>query len=74
VKVIGNILHTVGSRILVVRCDPAQLPKLYGEVIDRRMKPVGKIIEIFGNVSAPYAAVLCRGQCERLEGEKLFIK
>ncbi|MBP1929288.1 rRNA processing protein Gar1 [Methanolinea mesophila] len=38
------------------------------------MKPVGKIIEIFGNVSAPYAAVLCRGQCERLEGEKLFIK
>jgi len=38
------------------------------------MKPVGKIIEIFGNVSAPYAAVLCRDQCERLEGEKLFIK
>jgi RNA-binding protein len=72
--VIGSVLHTIGERLLVVECDAARLPKLYSEVIDRRMRPVGKIMDVFGNVSTPYAAVLCKGACGTKVGEKLFIK
>jgi RNA-binding protein len=60
--------------MLIVQCDAAQLPRLYGEVIDRRMNPVGKIMDVFGTVSSPYAVVLCRNQCETVVGEKLFAK
>ena len=52
---------------------PANYP-LYSEVTDKRMKPVGKILDLFGNVKAPYAAVLCREKCAVLPNEKLFAK
>jgi len=74
VKSIGLAVHAIGARILVVRCDAAQLPRLYSEVIDRRMKPVGRVVDVFGNVSSPLAAVLCRKPCEVTAGEKLFIR
>ena len=38
------------------------------------MKPVGKIQDLFGNVKAPYAAVLCREKCTVRPNEKLFAK
>lgn len=66
-------MHTVGKRLLILRCDPAQLPKMYTEVVDRRMNSVGKVVDVFGNVAAPYAAVLCRAECRLAAGEKLFI-
>jgi RNA-binding protein len=72
-KTIGTAMHTVGTRILVMRCDPAQLPKLYADVINKRLKPVGKVVEVFGNVAAPYAAVHCSDVCRVACGEKLFI-
>jgi len=46
---------------------------MYIEVVDRKMKPVGKVVDVFGNVAAPYAAVLCRAECRLAAGEKLFI-
>jgi len=42
-------MHTVGTRILVMRCDPAQLPRLYADVLNKRLKPVGKVVEVFGS-------------------------
>jgi RNA-binding protein len=38
------------------------------------MKPVGKILDLFGNVKSPYAAVLCREKCTVLPNEKIFTK
>lgn len=73
-KFVGRAMSTVGSRMLIIQCDAAQLPPLYSEVSDRRMKPVGKIQDLFGNVKAPYAAVLCREKCTVLPNEKLFAK
>jgi RNA-binding protein len=67
-------MSTIGERMLIIQCDAAQLPPLYSEVTDKRMKPVGKIQDLFGNVKAPYAAVLCRERCSILSGEKLFAK
>lgn len=67
-------MSTVGDRMLIIQCDAAQLPALYSEVSDRRMKPVGKIQDLFGNVKAPYAAILCREKCTVQPNDKLFTK
>ncbi|MGB4235628.1 MAG: Gar1/Naf1 family protein [Methanoregulaceae archaeon] len=72
-KAIGNVVHTVGKRLLVIRCNPAQLPRMYSEIVDRRMRPVGKVVDVFGNVATPYAAVLCRAECRVAAAEKLFV-
>ena len=60
--------------MLVIRCDAAQLPGFYSEVTDRRMKTVGTIMDIFGNVKAPYALVLCPKACGIQPDEKVFAK
>lgn len=73
-KVVGRAMGTIGDRMLIIQCDAAQLPPLYSEVSDRKMKPVGKILDLFGNIKAPYAAVLCKGKCTVQPNEKLFTK
>ena len=73
-KVVGRAMSTIGNRLLIIQCDAAQLPPLYSEVTDRRMKPVGKILDLFGNVKAPYAAILCREKCSIRTDEKLFAR
>jgi RNA-binding protein len=67
-------MSTVGSRMLIIQVDAAQLPPLFCEVTDRYMKPVGKILDLFGNIKAPYAAVLCREKCTVQPNEKLFTR
>jgi RNA-binding protein len=65
-------MSTPGSRMLIIQCEAAQLPGLYSEIIDRKMQPVGKIVDIFGNIKKPYATVICRGRCDIKPDEKLF--
>jgi RNA-binding protein len=60
--------------MLIVAVDAAQLPPLYATVVDRRHRTVGRIVDLFGNVKHPYAAVLCRGRCEHPVGEKIFTR
>lgn len=75
VRAIGRVKSKFGDHILIVECDAAKLPRLYSKVLDKRWKPVGKLIDIFGNVTSPYAAVLTNiEEPSRLIGEKLFIK
>lgn len=38
------------------------------------MKPVGRIVDLFGNIAAPYATIVCQNDYRALEGEKLFVK
>ncbi len=73
-RAVGRVLHSFGKNTLIVRVDAAQLPRLYSEVIDRRLKPVGKIVDVFGNVGSPYATVVCRDRCDIAVGEKLFTR
>ena len=53
---------------------PPSSPGLYSEVMDRRTKPVGKIMDVFGNVKSPYALVLSHGPCSVKPGEKVFAR
>ena len=73
-KTVGRIVHVVGRRTLIVAVDAAQLPPLYVTVVDRRHRPVGRVVDLFGNVKRPYAAVLCRDRCEHPVGEKIFTR
>jgi RNA-binding protein len=75
VRAIGRVEHIKGKRMLIVQIDAAKLPKLYSTVVDKRWKPVGTLVEIFGNISKPYAAVICTiPDSTVLVGEKVFIK
>ncbi len=67
-------MSTPGSRMLIIQCEAAQLPGLYSEVIDRKMQPVGKIVDIFGNIKKPYATVICRRRCNTKPDEKVYSK
>jgi len=57
VRLVGRVIHRTGRRLFVIHCDAAQLPRLYSEVTDRRLSPLGRIVDIFGKVEHPYAAV-----------------
>jgi len=74
VKLAGRVKHISGTRTLIIECDPGQLPPLHATVTDRRLKPVGKLVEVFGNIRAPYGLVICKGTCTTIPGEKLFTK
>jgi len=75
VRSIGRVEHLKGKKMLIVRIDAAKLPKLYCTAMDRKWNTIGKLVEIFGSVSAPYAAVICTySDCTPLIGEKIFIK
>jgi len=71
---LGSVLHRSGKRLLLIQCDASKLPRLYSDVLDRRLRPVGKIVDIFGNIERPYAAVICRRECGMEVGEKVFGK
>lgn len=73
-KLLGTTVKICGSRLLIVRCDAARLPRLHGDVFNRRLRPIGRVVDIFGNVSSPYAAVFCRGDHAPHTGEKLYTK
>ena len=57
---------------MLFQCDASKLPRLYSDVVDRRLRAVGKVVDIFGNIEKPYALVLCEGTCRMEIGEKLF--
>ena len=57
---------------MLIQCDASKLPRLYSDVVDRRLRAVGKVVDIFGNIERPYAAVLCEGSCGTEVGEKVF--
>jgi RNA-binding protein len=52
---LGRVLNVTPSRSLVVRTE--QTPRIGLEVIDENLKVVGKVFDVIGPVSSPYAVV-----------------
>ena len=71
-KVIGQVHNICSKNSAVIAIDGGQLPRLHSEVVDLRKKPVGKLVEVFGNIRTPYALVVCKGQWECSVGETLY--
>ena len=52
---LGLVLHLSPSRNMIIRIE--NIPRIGETVVDENLKPVGKVFDILGPVSAPYAAI-----------------
>jgi RNA-binding protein len=52
---LGLILHISPSHNIIVKVE--NTPRIGETVVDDNLKPIGKIFDILGPVSSPYAAV-----------------
>ncbi len=52
---LGLILHMTPSRNIVVKLE--NVPRIGETVVDDNLKPVGKVLDILGPVSSPYATI-----------------
>jgi RNA-binding protein len=48
-------MHISPSNSIIVKTE--KTPRIGEAVVDENLKPVGKVFDIFGPVSAPYAAI-----------------
>ncbi|TXT57029.1 MAG: hypothetical protein BAJATHORv1_20627 [Candidatus Thorarchaeota archaeon] len=52
---LGNVLHVSTRGSLIIRCE--KTPPIGGKVVNKKVEPVGKIIDVFGPVNSPYVAI-----------------
>ena len=52
---LGKVLHVTPSQNVVVKAD--KTPKIGSAVVDENLKTVGKVFDVIGPVSSPYAVV-----------------
>jgi RNA-binding protein len=52
---IGLVLHISPSRNIIAKVEST--PRIGEPVVDENLKQVGKVFDIFGPVSSPYAAI-----------------
>ena len=69
---LGRVQKVTPSENLIVKADVA--PKLGAEVVDENLKVVGKIFDIIGPVSSPYAVVKPSvSDPEKLTNKQLYL-
>ncbi|MGQ9624594.1 MAG: H/ACA ribonucleoprotein complex subunit GAR1 [Candidatus Bathycorpusculaceae bacterium] len=69
---LGRVLHITPSRNIIVRIE--NLPKIGENVVDENLKSIGKVFDILGPISSPYAAVKPTIQeIERLTDKVLYV-
>ncbi len=69
---LGKVLSVTPSQSIVVKLDKA--PKMGAAVIDENLKVVGRIFDVIGPVSSPYAVVKPSVKDpERLVNKQLYV-
>ena len=69
---LGTVLHISQSRNIVTKAESP--PKAGATVVDENLKIVGKVFDMIGPVSLPYALVKpIIGDPEKLVGRKLYV-
>ena len=69
---LGRILNVTPSQNIVVKTE--KTPKIGSTVIDENLKVVGKVFDIIGPVSSPYAIVKPTiKEAERLINKQLYL-
>ncbi|MEM2985353.1 MAG: Gar1/Naf1 family protein [Candidatus Jordarchaeaceae archaeon] len=69
---LGQALHLSSSRNLIIKVE--YIPQIGEIVVDEELKPVGKVFDIFGPVSSPYAAINPTiREPEKLSNKTLYI-
>ena len=72
---VGTVVHLC-QRLAIVPIDADEVPQIGTSVVDQELQRVGRIVDIFGSVSAPYAAVSPTDQetALRLLGERVYAR
>ena len=52
---IGHVLHVSSNKNLIIKAET--LPQIGDKVVDKQLKPVGTVFDMFGPTSSPYLAV-----------------
>jgi RNA-binding protein len=67
-RILGMVLHISSHKNLIIcgnekykNKNSVKLPKINNNVFDRKMKRIGKIIDIFGPINSPYFSVKISG-------------
>jgi len=69
---LGQVFHISPSRNIIIKIEG--LPKIGETVVDENLKPVGKIFDIFGPVSSPYATIKpTTHELEKLTNKTLYV-
>ena len=69
---LGLILHISPSRNIIAKVE--NLPRMGETVVDESLRPVGKVFDIFGPVSAPYVAIKPTiRELEKLKAKMLYV-
>jgi RNA-binding protein len=69
---LGKVLSVTPSRNLVVKTEKA--PKIGSAVVDENLKVIGKVFDVIGPVSSPYAVVRPTiKEPERLSNKQLYL-
>ena len=69
---LGKALHVTPSQNIVVKTD--KTPKIGSAVVDENLKVVGKIFDLIGPVSSPYAVVKpAVKEPEKLTNKQLYL-
>ncbi len=69
---LGLVLHVSPSRNVIVKVEGT--PRIGEAVVDENLKPVGKVFDVFGPVSSPYAAIRpSTREFEKLANKTLYV-
>jgi RNA-binding protein len=69
---LGKVLHVTPSQNIVVKAD--KTPKIGSEVVNENLKIVGKVFDVIGPVSSPYAVVKpAIKEPEKLAAQQLYL-
>ena len=69
---LGKVLHVTPSHNVIVKTD--KTPKIGSTVVNEKLKLVGKIFDVTGPVSSPYAIVKpAIKEPERLTAKQLYL-
>lgn len=70
---LGQVLHVSRSRNIILRIK--NVPKIGATVVDENLKSIGKVVDVFGPVSSPYASVKpAVGGSEKLTDKILYVR
>lgn len=72
-KRIGEVVRTAQG-LAVVRCPDDDHPDIGTEVVDQSLEEIGRVVDVFGPVDRPYAAISPEDEVSLpdLLGEKLY--
>ena len=69
---LGKVLHVTPSQNLVVKA--TKTPKIGSAVVNEKLKTVGKVFDVIGPVSSPYAVVKpAINEPEKLTNKQLYV-